>query len=38
MPTKCYYCNKSSEYTQPEITTGNIIDVCSTHFTYMYAG
>lgn len=34
----CYFCDKKSEYTQPEKNTGQIISVCPTHFSYRYMG
>jgi hypothetical protein len=35
---KCTFCDKDAEFTQPEKQTGKIIDVCKTHFTFMYMG
>lgn len=35
---KCYYCDAKAEFTQPEQKTGEIIDVCPKHFTWMHAG
>ena len=35
---KCYYCDQNAEFTQPEIETGIIIDVCKKHFTWMHVG
>ena len=36
--TKCFYCDATAEFTQPEKDTGKIIDVCKKHFTWMHAG
>lgn len=35
---KCNYCNKEAEFTQPDKKTGVIVDVCKSHFTFMYMG
>ena len=34
----CYFCDEDSKYTQPENQTGEIIDVCETHFSYRFIG
>ena len=34
----CYFCNNKAEYDQPKLDTGEIIEVCPTHFTYRYMG
>ena len=34
----CFYCPKESKYSEPEEKTGNIIDVCETHFHFKYMG
>ena len=35
---KCHYCENKSTYTQPHRDTGEIIDVCDTHFSYKFWG
>ena len=37
-PPPCFYCEKSSKYTEPALDTGKIIDVCETHFHFKYMG
>ena len=35
---KCHFCEGKSKYTQPDKSTGYIIDVCEKHFTFRYMG
>ena len=36
--TKCDKCDKVAEFIQPDVQTGQIIDVCKDHFVWMHAG
>lgn len=36
--SKCHVCSNIAKYTQPEPSSGIIIDVCEEHFTYKYWG
>lgn len=36
--TKCTMCNKDAIFIQPDSQTGQIIDVCKEHFTWMHIG
>jgi hypothetical protein len=37
-PPPCFYCEKESKYSEPEIETGVPIDVCDSHFHFKYMG
>jgi hypothetical protein len=38
VPPPCFYCEKESKYSEPEIETGVPVDVCDTHFHFKYMG
>jgi hypothetical protein len=37
-PPPCFYCPEPSKYNEPNIQTGECIDVCDKHFHFKYMG
>ena len=34
----CFYCPAESKYSEPELATGEVVDVCEKHFHFKYMG